>query len=130
VRNWSESNRTIELGAAFTSRRRDLRPKSARNNSSAKRRTHLPPGSPFPSETGYSFFATEMARMKNTRQITRKRKKRNFAIPAAAEAIPVNPNNAATSAITKKIKAQRNILLTSLNVNSRTLAKARVIIPL
>lgn len=34
-------------------------------------------------------------------------------MPAAADAIPVNPNYAAASAITKKIKAQRNILLTS-----------------
>jgi hypothetical protein len=54
-----------------------------------------------------------MPRMKKTRQITRKRKKRNFAMPAAVDAIPVNPNYAAASAITKKIKAQRNILLTS-----------------
>jgi hypothetical protein len=51
--------------------------------------------------------------MKKTRQITRKRKKRNFAMPAAVDAIPVNPNYAVASAITKKIKAQRNILLTS-----------------
>jgi hypothetical protein len=50
-----------------------------------------------------------MPRMKNTRQMTRKRKNRNFAIPAAAEAMPVNPNNAATSAIIKKINAQRNM---------------------
>jgi hypothetical protein len=49
-----------------------------------------------------------MPRIKKTRQITRKRKNRNFAIPAAAAAMPVNPNNAATSAIIRKIKAQRN----------------------
>jgi hypothetical protein len=60
-------------------------------------------------KTSYSFFATEMPRMKKTRHITRKRKKRNFAIPAAAEAMPVNPNNAATSATIRKMKAQRNI---------------------
>ena len=44
--------------------------------------------------------------IKKIRQIT---KKRNFAIPAAAAAMPVNPNSAATSAITKKITGQRNI---------------------
>jgi len=50
-----------------------------------------------------------MPMIKKIRQITRKRKKRNFAIPAAAAAMPVNPNSAATRAITKKITAQRNI---------------------
>lgn len=34
-------------------------------------------------------------------------------MPAAAVAIPVNPNSAATSAMTKKIKAHFNILITS-----------------
>jgi len=47
--------------------------------------------------------------MKKTRQATRKIKNRNLAIPAAATAMPVNPNTAATNAITKKITAQRNI---------------------
>ena len=50
-----------------------------------------------------------MPMIKKIRQITRNRKKRNLAIPAAATAMPVNPNNAATSAITKKITAQRNM---------------------
>ena len=50
-----------------------------------------------------------MPMIKKIRQITRNRKKRNLAIPAAAAAMPVNPNNAATSAITKKITAQRNM---------------------
>ncbi len=46
---------------------------------------------------------------KKIRQTTRKRKNRNLAIPAAAAAMPVNPKSAATSAIIKKIRAQRNI---------------------
>jgi hypothetical protein len=50
-----------------------------------------------------------MPKIKKIRQITRKRKNRNLAIPAAATATPVNPKTAATSAIIKKIKAQRNI---------------------
>src|SRR6266496_2779757 len=56
-------------------------------------------------------FATLIPAIKSTRQTTRNRKKRNFAIPAAAEAIPVNPKSAATSAITRKITAQRNIII-------------------
>ena len=44
-----------------------------------------------------------------TTKTIRKRKKRSFAIPAAAEAIPPNPNKAATSATTKKTTAQYNI---------------------
>jgi len=47
--------------------------------------------------------------MKKIRHITRKRKNKNFAIPAAADAMPVNPNKAATSAMIRKIAAQRNI---------------------
>jgi hypothetical protein len=52
----------------------------------------------------------DIPRMKKTKQATRKRKNRNLAIPAAVAAMPVNPKRAATSAITKKIKAQHNIL--------------------
>jgi len=37
------------------------------------------------------------------------RKNRNFAIPAAAPAMPVKPNNAAIIAITKKIAAHLNM---------------------
>jgi hypothetical protein len=37
-------------------------------------------------------------------------KKRTFAIPAAARAIPVNPRIAAINATTKKINAQRNMI--------------------
>jgi hypothetical protein len=44
-----------------------------------------------------------------TTKTTRKRKKRSFAIPAAAEAIPPNPNTAATNATMKKTTAQYNI---------------------
>ena len=47
-----------------------------------------------------------MPMMKKIRQATRKIKNRNLAIPAAATAIPVNPNTAATNAITRKITAQ------------------------
>lgn len=38
-------------------------------------------------------------------------KNNTFAIPAALEAMPVNPNSAATIAITKNINDQRNIVL-------------------
>jgi hypothetical protein len=41
-----------------------------------------------------------------TRATARKTKKRIFAIPVAALAIPKKPKNAATSAITKKTTAQ------------------------
>src|SRR5207302_69211 len=58
-----------------------------------------------------------MPMIKKIRQITRNRKKRNFAIPAAAAAMPVNPNNAATSAMTRKITAQRNMFFTSYRMN-------------
>jgi len=40
-------------------------------------------------------------------------KEQEFCNSAAADAMPVNPNKAATSAITRKITAQRNILSTS-----------------
>ena len=39
-----------------------------------------------------------------------KRKKKIFAIPAAAAAIPVKPSTAEISAIRKKINAQRSIV--------------------
>jgi hypothetical protein len=54
---------------------------------------------------------------KKIRQITRNKKNNNLAIPAAAAAIPVNPKSAATSAIIRKIKAQRSILFTSSKSN-------------
>ena len=60
-----------------------------------------------------TFFPTDMPMIKKTKHITRNRKNRNLAMPAAAEAIPVKPNSAATSAITKKIAAHFNILITS-----------------
>ena len=44
-----------------------------------------------------------------TRKTMTNRKKRSFAIPAAAEAIPPKPNTAATSAMIKKTTAQYNI---------------------
>jgi hypothetical protein len=63
---------------------------------------------------GYiTFFPTDMPMMKKIRHMTKKRKKRNLAMPAAAEAIPVKPNNAAISAITRKIAAHFNILIIS-----------------
>jgi hypothetical protein len=61
-----------------------------------------------------TFLPTEIPMMKKMMHITRKRKNRNFAIPAAAAAMPVNPNNAATSAMIRKITAQRNMVDTSL----------------
>ena len=42
---------------------------------------------------------------------TRKMKNNTFAIPAAPAAIPPNPNNAATSAMTRNVIVQRNIKL-------------------
>ena len=45
-----------------------------------------------------------MPMIKKIRQITRNRKNKNLAIPAAAAAIPVNPKSAATSAIIKKLR--------------------------
>jgi len=59
----------------------------------------------------YSRFATLNPTINKIRHTARNRKKRNFAIPAAAVAIPVKPKSAATSAITKNITAQRNIKL-------------------
>jgi hypothetical protein len=50
---------------------------------------------------------------KKIRQTTRNRKNNYLAIPAAAAAIPVNPKSAATSAIIRKIKAQRSMFFTS-----------------
>jgi hypothetical protein len=41
---------------------------------------------------------------------TKRIKKQIFAMPAAAMAIPVNPNSAASKAITRKIRVQFNIL--------------------
>ena len=46
-------------------------------------------------------------------------KNMNFAMPVAAPAIPVNPNNAATIAINKNENAQRNIAsLLAFNLSS------------
>jgi hypothetical protein len=52
-------------------------------------------------------------RTKKIMHITRKRKKRNLAIPAAAAAIPPNPRTAAINAIIRKVMAQPNIVSTS-----------------
>ena len=65
------------------------------------------------SERYSTFFPTDMPTIKKIRHITRKRKNRNLAMPAAAEAIPVKPNNAAISAMTRKIAAHFNIWITS-----------------
>ena len=46
--------------------------------------------------------------------MTTNRKKKNFAIAAAPSAILPNPKIAATIAITKKIAAQRNMVLSYL----------------
>lgn len=48
--------------------------------------------------------------IKATTNNTKKTKNKILAIDAAPAAIPVNPNNAAMSAITRKISDQRNIV--------------------
>jgi hypothetical protein len=45
--------------------------------------------------------------------ITRNKKNNNFAIPAAATAMPPNPNTAAISAIIRKVMAQPSMVFTS-----------------
>jgi hypothetical protein len=57
-----------------------------------------------------TLLPADMPITKKIRQTTRNRKNKNLAIPAAAAAIPVNPKSAATSAITRKIRAQRSML--------------------
>src|SRR6266481_3877323 len=47
---------------------------------------------------------------REAKKSTKKIKKQIFAMPAAAMAIPVNPNSAASKAITRKVRAQFNIL--------------------
>lgn len=47
--------------------------------------------------------------MSEIRNATSATRKMIFAMPAAAEAIPPNPNRAATSATIRNIKAQENI---------------------
>jgi hypothetical protein len=64
-----------------------------------------------------TLLPADMPITKKIRQISRNRKNNNLAIPAAAAAIPVNPKSAATSAIIRKIKAQRSILFTSSKSN-------------
>jgi hypothetical protein len=46
----------------------------------------------------------------STKNITKNKKNNNFAIPAAATAIPVNPKIAAMIAMTKKMAAQVNMI--------------------
>src|SRR3954452_3517972 len=62
--------------------------------------------------------------IKKIRHITRNRKNRNLAMPAAATAMPVNPNREATSATTRKISAQRNIMITSQRLFAGDLVRA------
>jgi len=57
-----------------------------------------------------TLLPADMPITKKIRQTTRNRKNKNFAIPAAAAAIPANPKSAATSAIIRKIRAQRSML--------------------
>jgi len=57
-----------------------------------------------------TLLPADMANTKKIRHSNKKRPNRNFAIAAAPAAMPVNPNSAATIAITKKITAQRNIV--------------------
>jgi hypothetical protein len=85
-------------------------------------RTELPRSSCSPSSarslkagrndnTAYgTLLPADMPIRKKIRQTNRNRKNKNLAIPAAAAAIPVNPKSAATSAIIRKINAQRSML--------------------
>jgi hypothetical protein len=57
-----------------------------------------------------TLLPADMPIRKKIRQTTRNRKNKNLAIPPAAAAIPVNPRSAATSAIIRKINAQRSML--------------------
>jgi len=57
-----------------------------------------------------TLLPADIARTKKIRHSSRKRPNRNFAMAAAPAAMPVNPNNAATIAIIRKITAQRNIV--------------------
>jgi hypothetical protein len=98
------------------------------------------PSEQCPSRTGveslssnefYSRFATLNPTINKIRHTARNRKKRNFAIPAAAVAIPVKPKSAATSAITKNITAQRNMIIPPSLLNSpvAVILRALTVIP-
>lgn len=73
-----------------------------------------------------TLLPADMPMINKIRQITRNRKNRNLAIPAAAAAIPVNPKTAATSAMIRKIKAQRSILSPPSEAKSHASIAARV----
>jgi hypothetical protein len=60
-----------------------------------------------------TLFPADILMIKKIRNMTRNRKNRNFAIPAAATAMPVNPKSPAISAIIRKVMAQCNIMITS-----------------
>jgi hypothetical protein len=62
---------------------------------------------------------------RRTMKITTKMKKSNFAIPAAAEAIPPNPNKAATKAITKNTTAQYSIDVPPISTSTHATTLAR-----
>jgi hypothetical protein len=64
----------------------------------------------FAAANHHSRLLADIPAIKKIRNITRNRKNRNLAIPAAVAAMPVNPNSASTTAIIKKRKAQRNII--------------------
>ena len=64
-----------------------------------------------------TLLPADMANTKKIRHSNKKRPNRNFAMAAAPAAMPVNPNSAATIAITKKITAQRNIVSPPQNEN-------------
>lgn len=51
------------------------------------------------------FRPTKRAEIKRTKKIARKRKKRNFAMPAAAPAMKPKPKAPATSAISAEMRA-------------------------
>ena len=54
---------------------------------------------------GYNLLAAKTPIRNNSTQIPTNKKNRNFAIEAAAPAIPVNPSNPAINAMTRNISA-------------------------
>jgi hypothetical protein len=80
--------------------------------------------SPTPDEIAAyrTLFPADIPMIKKIRNITRNRKNRNFAIPAAATAMPVNPKSPAISAIIRKVIAQFNILISSSTIYRMTMA--------
>jgi len=69
------------------------------------------PGTAFKFLKSYFRFTSEEPAINATTNSTRNTKNRIFAMDAAPAAMPVNPNNAATSATTRNMSDQRNIVI-------------------